>query len=203
MPDEKTPVSHVVDAITEHNAQIRALPPDERNRHRVGVGAGLLGLGGWIGGLVLLGMLADGRETSDQALAYLRAPSSIPETVWLPAAIWVAVMATGVLLLGAGLRRTRNQPRDMLAAAKALVRLALFASLLWWRWFPVPDGNTTSVWVGLGFLLLPGIYIGGVAESAILLFVSLRGPSFRARKVVQEHMQENAIPWKPARRRQF
>ena len=203
MSQPKGPISHVVEPIAEHMAKIQALPPDEKHRHRVAVGAGLLGFCGWIGGLVLMGMLATGLGVSGSAPDQSGAPPLPPEALWIGAAVLVGLIALGVLLLAAGLRRTRGQPRDMIVAAKALARLALFSALLWWRWFPVPDGNTLDAWTALGFLFLPGIYIGGVTESLMMLFISLRGPQLRARRVVQKHMEENAIPWKPTQRRQF
>jgi len=100
-------------------------------------------------------------------------------------AVLVGVAGFGLLLLVAGLRGTRGQPRDMMAAFWSL---ALPAGG-WWamqKWLP-------GLWYDA---YGRGICITILGAAAIRFFIATKGAGANAQKIVSQQIAQNEVHWR-------
>ena len=174
----------VVRPITKH----LAAPPVEKNRNRAVWGTRLV-----VSGVCLA--YAVWTETSysltDLARFYFRGLHAPIETSW-PLYAWGAAMLLGLLWLSVGLKGSRA-PRDTMMAFWALLRVVVFAGVLWW--YPATDPQ--------GDRLIRGVIITLLASSLMSLYLALRGTGSGAVQLVQQQIVRQSRIFRLGRRRSF
>lgn len=190
MPEPKGFLTAFAEPLAEAAARHQAASPRDKSFTRAGGGAFLLTCCAYtaVWSPVFLGGSFDALVA-----AFLRAPTHPPVALM----VWTAAAAFGLLWLVVGLRGARG-PRDVMAAFWAAVRVALFGCALGLQWYLPRDWGDL---VPLANLVLRGIYLGLLAEGAVHFLLAVRGMPGDAQKNVRQHIEQNQVVWRSARRK--
>lgn len=168
---------------------IKHLPPREQNLARASHGAGML-----VFGLLALWEVGFG--------VFMRALGAGPAApmLWVPALLWVVMVAWGIGWLIIGCRRARG-PRDALLASRAAVKtgVGIVAVIV------AQGGYVPRDWWGVDFidfgLLLAGIWC--VVTGPVKFILVMIGTGGGAERAVRRNIEEKSAPLQPARRHEF
>ncbi len=103
---------------------------------------------------------------------------------------FAAVVGVGLLLLVVGMRGARG-PRDPTMAISSVATPAGVAAVLWWLWGPEVFSNVFVVVLGPAFLV----------GFALRFWLAVRGPGGGAQRMVRQHIEQDRIEWRSARRK--
>lgn len=190
MAEQKGFLTAIAEPLAEAAAQHRASSPRDKSFTRAGGGAFLLTCCAYaaVWSPVFLGDRFD-----TLIAAFLRSPMHPPVSLL----VWAGVTAFGLLWLWVGVRGARG-PRDVMAAFWAAVRVALFGCALGLQWYLPRDWGDL---VPLANLVLHGLYLGLLAEGAVHFLLAMRGMPGDAQKNVRQHIEQNQVVWRSARRK--
>jgi hypothetical protein len=180
----------MAEPVAEAMARHQASSPRDKNFTRAGGGVFLLVCCAYtaVWSPVFLGGSFDALTA-----AFLRAPTHPPVGLM----IWAGIAAFGLLWLWVGVRGARG-PRDIMAAFWAAVRVVLFGCALGLQWYLPRDWGDL---VPLANLVLHGLYLGLLAEGVVHFLLAMRGIPGDARRNVRQHIEQNEVVWRSARRK--
>jgi hypothetical protein len=193
MSQPQGPLSAVAEPLARTAAVWQSLPLLEKNRRRVGGGAGLI--------VFCIYVAVEFKRASGMSLGdLLRSPfvmAKAPAEFWAPYAIWGAALVYGVLRLVVGLRGARG-PRDIMDGFWHFAFVAGDGALLWWKvYLPADWGG----WTWPVNELLGGLYIAGIVSSTLRGWLAWRGMGWankRLRAVERQQAHGRAREATPA-----
>ena len=190
MSDGFDGVRQISQAISGGIAEHLNAPPQKKNLNRASWGAGLLA-----GGAYLAFSYVHGLPLAAAMQGYISVLRRPFDESW-PFYAWGTVMLFSVLWIMVGMRGTRGQPRDTMAAFWSMIWIAVAGAGLWLGWYF--DDYPVVNW------FLKGGYIMAIASSVMCLFLALRGPGTAgAASAVRSHIFSQMRIFRIGRTRRF
>jgi hypothetical protein len=167
-----------------------SLTPYQRGLRRASTGAFLLVSS--IAAATWFPVFLGGQSVFDLIAAFARSPTDFPG-----AAVWVAALLVGLILLVIGLRQARGGDRDPMSAIVAAVIGGGCIAALWFHLFPSPDWTFATL---LEIAALKTLYIATAAAGLVRLWLTMPLPN-PAMAAVNRVLRERNSPMVGARRR--